>query len=221
MSRDGSRLLVWDDDKTQSVWDLTAGKRIFGPARHPNPGPVIFKSSDKAGYVEEAALSPDGRRLAVGIETTGTLSVWDVDAGTIRHHNRRFRGYLYVLKFTADGRGVLTYTSDNLARLYDADTGEPAGPPVRQSSTAEGCDVTPDGQRLAVVDKPADMLRVWDVARGERLLSLPLGGRIPGYLWFHTNGRAVNSVISGKSYTFPLPKFEPSLADAGKLDHPG
>ncbi len=68
LSRDGTRIVCLDDEKTLSVWDLTAGLRVFGPARHPDPGPQVFEQPSRAGWVSDAALSPDGRRMAVGIE---------------------------------------------------------------------------------------------------------------------------------------------------------
>jgi WD40 repeat protein len=217
LSRDGRRLAAWDDRKTVSVWDVTTGKRLFGPAAHPDLGPVIFGDPSNDGVVKHVALSPDGSKLAVGIDSSGTLTVWDVDRGGILNHHRRFRGYVYVLRFSADGRRVLAYTSDNQARLYDAATGSPAGPPVRQAVISTGCDVAPDGRRVVVFDPSADALRVWDAARGERLATIPLGGRRPTFLWFATDGRSVNAMIANRSYTYPLPRFELPVADAGRL----
>jgi WD40 repeat protein/serine/threonine protein kinase len=222
LSRDGTRLVTWDDEKTLSVWDVVSGRRVFGPARHPNPGPVIFEAAQRDGWVSAAALSSDGRRLAVGIESSGTLTVWDVDAGQVLHHQRRFRSYISNLMFSSDGRRVLVSGSDNLARVYDADSGTSVGPPVRQPShgrsNARLCDVDPAGRRLAMYELSANAIRVWDAERGERLFTLRLGKRPrPAELWFSRDGQGLNAVIDPQSYTFPLPRFDAPVEHAGPL----
>ena len=86
LSRDGTRIIGWDDPKTVSVWDLTSGRRVFGPAQHPTrpAGPRVRPRT--AGSWRRPS-SPDGRRLALGIESSGTLTVWDAEAGTILNHS--------------------------------------------------------------------------------------------------------------------------------------
>jgi WD40 repeat protein len=218
MSRDGTRLVTWDAVKDLSVWDVVAGRRVFGPARHPNPGPIIFQGPQFDGWVRGAALSPDGRRLAVGIESSVTLTVWDVDTGRIMHHQRRFRGYLASLVFSSDGRRVLVSSSDNTARVYDTETGAPVGPLVRQPGNARGTDVDPGGRRLAVYDAPADAVRVWDAERGERLLTLRFGNRWQmNLIWFSRDGQWINAVMDRSLYTFPLPRFDAPKELAGPL----
>ena len=218
LSRDGTRIVCLDDEKTLSVWDLTAGRRVFGPARHPDPGPQVFEQPSRAGWVSDAALSPDGRRLAVGIESTGTLTVWDVDTGEIVHHNRRFRGYLRKVQFSDDGRRVLLASSDGQARMYDADTGIPLGPAVSQPGGQLAIGVSPDGRRLAVYDDHVNGFRMFDVERGERLLTIPYGNRTkPTALWFDAAGRSLNAVVGAEALTFPLPRFDVPFADSKAL----
>ncbi len=242
LSRDGTRIVCLDDEKTLSVWDLTAGRRVFGPARHPDPGPRIFEQPSRAGWVSDASLSPDGRRLAVAIESTGTLTVWDVDTGAIVHHNRRFRGYLRKVQFSDDGRRVLLASSDGKARMYDADTGIPLGPAVSQpggqlaigaspdgrrlavyddharGDRVAGRQAVPDSRRLAVVDDYVYGFRMFDVERGERLLTIPYGNRTrPAALWFDAAGRSLNAVVGAEVLTFPLPRFDVPFDDSKAL----
>jgi WD40 repeat protein len=217
MSRDGTRLVTWDDEKTLSVWDVVTGQRVFGPGRHPNPGPVIFQSPQKDGWVSAAAVSPDGRRLAVGIESSGTLSLWDADTGRMLHHHRHFRGYLHVA-FSSDGRRVLVTSSDSIARVYDAETGTPVGPPARLSGLGRGSDVDPEGRRLAVFDLNANAFKVMDAERGDRLLTLQLPKDLqPTSLWFSRDAQWINAVIDRKICTLPLPRFDASFELARPL----
>jgi WD40 repeat protein/serine/threonine protein kinase len=218
LSRDGNRIVCVDDEKTVSVWDLTVGRRVFGPARHPDPGPRVFEEPSHLGWVSDAVLSRDGLRLAVAIDTTGTLTVWDVETGKILHHNRRFRGYIRKLQFSDDGRRVMLFSSDGLARMYDAGTGVPLGPAVSQPGVQLAVGVSPDGRRLAVYDDRANVFKVYDVERGERVLTIPYGDRRwPTALWFDSAGRSLNAVLGGDALTFPLPRFEVPFAECKGL----
>jgi WD40 repeat protein len=201
------------------VWDLTAGRRIFGPTRDPNPGEVIFGPVSTAGKVNSAALAPDGRKLAIAIEASGTIVAWDVDTGKVLHHNKRFRGYLSQIAFSTDGHRLLIYSSDNLTRVFDAETGVPIGPAVRQPSYNYATAVSPDGRRIVTVDFKVKLLRVMDVDRGERLLSIPFGeSDPPASMWFDSAGASVNAqLMGGMAVTYPLPRLRVPLADAGRL----
>jgi hypothetical protein len=191
---------------------------VFGPARHPDPGPQVFEQPSHAGWVSDAVLSPDGRRLAVGIETTGTLTVWDVETGQLVHHNRRFRGYIRKVQFSDDGRRVLLSSSDGMARMYDADTGIPLGPAVSQPGGQLAVGVSPDGRRVAVYDDKLRVFRMFDVERGERLLTIPYDTRTrPTALWFDAAGRSLNVVVGDDALTFSLPRFDLPLADSKAL----
>ena len=225
LSRGGTRVVCWDDEKKLSVWDLTSGWRVFGPAHHPDPGRVIFGEPSRAGWVSDAVLSPDGRWMAVGIESTGTLTVWDVDGGRIVHHHKWFRGFIYMLAFSDDGRRILVLTSDTLVRVYDADTGIPVGPAVHLQMFLRSVGVSLDGRRLVVYVPTLKAFRLVETERGERLLTIPLGdGNIPlgdwnwpTALWFDASGGAVNAIINGNTLTFPLPKFDASYGDSASL----
>jgi WD40 repeat protein len=219
LSRDGTRIIGRDDPKTLSVWDLTSGRRIFGPARHPNPGPQIFDEPAHAGWVTDAVLSPDGRRLAVGIHSSGTLTVWDVEAGTIVHHNKRFRGVIQHMRFSDDGRRIPLFATDGLARLFDAATGDPLGPGIELHGTAwSGGDSSPDAGRLAVIDRSARSIRVIDLVRGERLLDVPceVGGKLPNMVMFDASGRSLAAGYP-RVTELPLPRYALPFADSAAL----
>jgi eukaryotic-like serine/threonine-protein kinase len=219
LSRDGTRIIGWDDPRTLSVWDLTSGRRVFGPARHPDPGPQIFDSPIHAGWVRGAALSPDGRRLAVAIESSGTLTVWDVEAGTIVHHNKRFRGVIQQMRFSDDGRRIPVFSTDGLAHLFDAASGDPLGPGIKlHGTTWSGGDLSPDAGRLAIIDRTARSIQVIDLVRGERLLDVPceIDGKLPHQVGFDASGRSLAASYSGL-FELPLPRYALPFADSAAL----
>ena len=220
LSRDGRRIVCWDDEKTLSVWDLAGGRRVFGPARHPAPGPTVFGVSSAAidGAASEAILSPDGRRLAVGIESSGTLSLWDVESGAVVFHKKLFRGFIRKIGFSRDGSRVFVITSDGMHRIYDAGTGEPLGPTIRQPDATLAADVSPDGSRGASYNSLARGLPVVDLNRGERLLTIPSeGSKEPTSLWFDAAGGSLNLDRDGTLLTIPLPRFEVPFPDSAAL----
>ena len=152
------------------------------------------------------------------IDSTGTLTVWDVETGEIVHHNRRFRGYLPEVAVLGRRTPGTCFQSDGLARMYDADTGIPLGPAVSQPGRHLAVGVSPDGRRLAVYDDSVNVFRVFDVERGERLLTIPYGTRTrPTALWFDAAGRSLNAVLGGEVLTFPLPRFDVPFADSEAL----
>jgi WD40 repeat protein len=126
---------------------------------------------------------------------------------------------MIVMLFSDDSRRVLVSTGDNKAHVYDVETGAPVGPSVLQPGNARGSDVDPEGRRLAVYDKFANAVRVWDVERGERLLTLWFGDRqVSQGMWFSRNGQSLNVVIESKGvYTYPLPHFDAPTEKSGPL----
>ncbi len=218
LSRDGTRLLAWDDERSLSVWELTTGRRLFGPTGHPDPGPVLFGEPGLAGHVTTAVLSPDGLQIAVAMDTSGTLTVWDVETGKVLHHNRRYRGFVAGLEFSGDGHRILLYSTDTIVRTYDAATGNPLGPAVRQSTSIRGpspVGVSPDGGKMVMHDQIPHALRVIDVDRGERLLTLPIDKeKAPSILWFNDKVSSVNFLSETGAFTVPLPSFDLPLDDA-------
>jgi WD40 repeat protein len=92
------------------------------------------------------------------------------------HHS----GVCWLAAFSADDRLLLTASSDNTARLWDAATGKPALSPFRHESAVLWASFSPDSRAFATSTE-SGTARVWDTATG-RLLSEPM--RHPGKVWF-------------------------------------
>jgi WD40 repeat protein len=235
LSRDGSRVAVWDDERTVSVWDLVAGRRVFGPTRLADPGPRIFGPPESHGHVTGLVLSADGRWLAAATDSSGALSVWDVDAGRLVHHTpKRFQGYAQGFAFSADGQRILFWASDNnSARVYRAQTGEPIGPAINPPLSKQRyvrvhpneCAISANGRWLAFFESGRDVVRLYDAQWGDNLLQVPLpAGLIPATdgtrspisrLWFAPDGTRVNFAVAGNAYAITIPRFEaPAEASA-------
>src|SRR5262249_60540719 len=62
-----------------TVWDVEGGRPLLGPLSDWDTGPQRFGEPALYRQISKAALSPDGTRLVLASDATGTLGVWDVD----------------------------------------------------------------------------------------------------------------------------------------------
>jgi WD40 repeat protein len=122
-----------------------------------------------------AAVSPDGRALAVAVlhDRTCSVQLWDVVARKQTAALRLGDGFPGGLAFSGDGRR-LAGAADSGVRVWDVGT-------RKELARLEGrCDYSsnlafgPDGTRLAVAD-PLQEVTVWDVGSGKQVASLPHG----------------------------------------------
>jgi WD40 repeat protein/serine/threonine protein kinase len=168
-SGDGKVMATGSRDRTARVWDVATGK--------PRGEPMVHMAE-----VFSLALNHDGSRLitgsfdekppAVGPHRPRRAQVWDTVSGRevcapLRWAGRNWRGYLWPLTISPDGKTAFTGVADWDAQFWDATTGKPLGKPIstlnRTSSRwfLAGC-FSPDGTKLATGSSDY-ALRLWDV----------------------------------------------------------
>ena len=167
---DGKELISVSDDKTIRFWDVASGEPIR--VLRPPIGPGL------EGELFAAALSPDGRTLAVGgyglKDAFGSIYLISTTTGRIERVLKGHTGTIDSLAFGVPPGGRLLLASgsfDNTARIWDVAAGECQRVLKGHTNRVEGIAFAPDASRLATAsfDKTA---RIWSVAEGKCLRTL-------------------------------------------------
>ena len=168
---DGKKLISVSDDKTIRFWDVASGEpiRVLRPPIGPGG----------EGKLYDAALSPDGRTLAVGgygllKDAFGSIYLISTTTGRIEQVLNGHTGVIFPLAFAVPPAGRLLLASgsgDNTARIWDVAAGECRRVLEGHTNYVYGVAFAPDASRLATAsyDKTA---RIWSVADGKCLFTL-------------------------------------------------
>jgi WD40 repeat protein len=186
----GRSLLVEHDDPSAAVPHLVAAidlgidntvlRTLLAEARHGAWGIAIHNG----GPVMTAVFSPDGTRVVTaglgGPISSGlsTVRIWDATTGApVGHlitHDQAVSAAVFnpdgtrivTAVFSPDGTRIVTAGYDDMARVWDARTGEPLSPPLRHRDVVRCAAFSPDGTR--VVTSSADgTVQIWDAVTGE------------------------------------------------------
>jgi WD40 repeat protein len=203
-SADGGRLMLIDAGGTVSVRETRSGRLLL--AQVPLDAELLSQGSHLIRKV--VALSPDGRRLAVHFpgRVPSETRVYEIDTGRSLV-TARGNGVLASLAFSPDSRRLVSAASDTLARVWDAETGEPVGPPMRHPSFVRQAAFAPDGRLVVTHDDVR--VRLWDSATGD-VLTPPLPSRLGPLadVWVSRDGRRlVGLAAGGAARQWELPTF--------------
>ncbi|KQV17537.1 MULTISPECIES: hypothetical protein [unclassified Kitasatospora] len=145
-----------------SLWDVSnpsAPARVL-PAEHP-PGDRRPRRSSLAG-MDQAAFSPDGRRLAAENSADGTIGLWPVGPGL----GPDSVGTMPVKRpvqvvYHPDGRLLATAEEHGAVRLWDVS--DPTLPALVATlgETAGDVRFSPDGRTLALLPEEGGTVQLW------------------------------------------------------------
>jgi eukaryotic-like serine/threonine-protein kinase len=185
------------------VWDAQTGKEVQSL-----PVPPLAGSVD-TGHVGGLAYSPDGQRIAAGINQL--LNVWDAESGKAV---LSFRAHQYIIKslgYSPDGKRIATTSYESKIKLWDAETGkELLGIPNDGGATIA---FSPDGKRIA--GGSDQLVKVWDALTGNEVKSIKTGGSAG--LAFVRDGKQLAIAATGKVGTWKIDKPQGALTlEAGK-----
>jgi serine/threonine protein kinase/WD40 repeat protein/Flp pilus assembly protein TadD len=140
-------------------WDWRKGKPLFDPVATP---------SEPRGV----AYRPDGKQAAV-ICGGGQVLILDPARGRVlrrlEHGALPSTEHLYPsVRFTPDGRSLVTFGSDHAVRVWATATGRPRFPPLAHRQVCYDADISRDG-RLLLSSSWDNTARVWDLFTGRPL----------------------------------------------------
>ncbi|KIM29936.1 hypothetical protein M408DRAFT_22388 [Serendipita vermifera MAFF 305830] len=182
-SPDGTRIVSGSSDKTIRVWNIETGETVIGPLKgHTDPVLSVSFSPDGTRVVSGS----DDETLRIWDAETGNMAT-----GPIRGHNSWHTGRLWILgqhhsslgcqdrrysdgpleghrspisslSFSPDGTRIVSGSSDQTIRVWDAETGDTVmGPLEGHTSSVTSVSFSSDGTR--VVSGSWDKnIRVWD-----------------------------------------------------------
>jgi WD40 repeat protein/tRNA A-37 threonylcarbamoyl transferase component Bud32 len=116
-------------------WEVATGKTV---CVHKTPGPARFL--ERVG----------GKLVVITGEGTHLARAWDLESGQPMSGSLAdLAGSISNLSFSPDGRTILTGLWDrHNARLWDAATGKPIGPPINHGEAVHFVSFTADGKRM-------------------------------------------------------------------------
>lgn len=144
------------------VWELAAARRV--------------RTLDHGPSVRGIALSPDGRRLVSGGSLHSvfgnyqdTLKLWDWSTGQLLHDFGDYKKTVNAVRFSADGRYVLTGGDELL--LWEAQTGRVIHTFAGHVGDVGAVAFLPDGRRVLSAGDDGTV-RLWELASGRELAQL-------------------------------------------------
>lgn len=161
--------LVFIDDGRRLVTASDGGVQL----RTAQTGAAEASLEQRGGNITRAALSPDGRSLAVAA-TDGRVRLWDLANATMTREIAAEDGVVWSVAFSPDGSSLATASSDEVVALWDRESGARVATMTGHTGGATDLAFLADGVTLVVVDRKGN-IHLWDAPTARRLVESQAG----------------------------------------------
>jgi len=202
----GKALISGSDDHTVRIWDLSGDPARTGRQR------AVLKHS---GWMRTLALSRNQQWLVTGSSYPSTdkqpVHLWHVPTGKLRRRFPSPRESMSPIgaRFSDEGDSILVCWDDGTLRSWDITTSEERAAtelkfrgarPQFASNFARSAVFSPDGRRLAVVEKISGGVHVAELEQGKELFVVPRGYAVA----FSPDGRTLAVAEATRYQQFKL-----------------
>jgi WD40 repeat protein len=169
-SPDGNTLVTGSGDQTVIFWDVRGLAEAASRGR-------FYASFCWKGTPGAISFSPDGKRLAIGVDNTGYVYELDFSQAAparFLYNLICHQGNINSIVFSPDGKRLATAAGDNTpgnnrAKIWDAETGQEQFTLAGDTNYAA---FSPDGNRLIT---SSGGVQIWDISPtgNQELFNLP------------------------------------------------
>ena len=159
-----------DGTADERLVDLTAGLRVRMAVPKPGPEKAATIATQPLIPVNSAAVSRDGRYIAVGLEDRAVV-LWDTLAGRPTRMLAGHQKVVLAVAFSPDGKHLVSGSADATAVLWDVATGARLRTFAGHTGSVVSAAFTPDGTRL-LTGSPDGTAILWDVATAAVVFTL-------------------------------------------------
>ena len=183
LTPDGRRVVTASADGTARIWDLRPTLSLDTVATGTKRNEVV-------------AVSPDGSRI-VTVSSEREAVVWRPGTSGVVRIDGKVQHWSPP-QFSADGKRLLALCEDDVARMFDADTGKTLTEYRGHTGAVSTAALSPDG-RLVVTGGQDKTVRLWDAASGAEQHVLSGHTSRIGTVQFSPDGQRILSSSAGQS----------------------
>ena len=143
----GSQLTLWDLDLRKPRWSV--GTQSSG--------------------IHSTAFHPGGKILATG---GSLITLHDTETGKRLDTRESHEEWIECLRYTPDGKRLLSSSRDGTVRIWDSATGRPIRRLEAATDWGAAAAVSPDGKRIVTCGRD-DKMRLWDFESGRMEREFP------------------------------------------------
>ena len=156
--------------------------------------------------VYDAQWSPAGDRILSSSGTTnGHVQLWDPLTGAACHPACELGVIANWAQWAPNGKGFATASFDATARIWSAETSQPASPPLRHDAPVVHCAFSPSGDLLATASDDRTV-RFWDGHTGKSVGDPLRHSSVPLKISFSSDGqRLASACLDGTVSVWSVP----------------